>query len=152
MVDKVRLRVDGDPIPQGSKTPIVINGKAVLIDGKGKGAVAHKKWRKKVREEAEAWQLANGHVPWNVPCKIVVKFTMPKPTKPMFDVPGTRPDLDKLIRSILDSISGKEGPIVIEDGRFCQIHAEKEFVRPGESTGVEFEVTPIYPVEQTLFE
>lgn len=108
-----------------------------MVDGKGKGAVRHKEWRGKVRSRAEKEANLKGHETIDAPVRADVTFYMTKPkSKPDWKVyPDTKPDLDKLIRSIFDSISGKDGPIIREDSRIVEI-AAKEFYAGPEGPGV----------------
>lgn len=73
------------------------------------------------------------------PVEVQLYFRMPKPaSKPVWKFWADRkPDLDKLVRAVLDSIAGKGKPLVREDSRVIRLVAEKRYVEPEEEPGVE---------------
>lgn len=90
--------VEGIPVPQGSKT--VFNGRAVDANKN------LKPWRKAVTEHAK-WVMGTDDL-LEGPLVLSCAFMMPRPkSAPKSRVfPSVKPDLDKLIRSIGDSLSG----------------------------------------------
>jgi crossover junction endodeoxyribonuclease RusA len=120
----VKLIVHGMPIPQGSKTGFVIGGRAVLTDGK-KGP-ALKEWRMAIAGEARRWLQETNAAPLSGPVAMRVTFYLPRPKSAPRKVlyPATRPDLDKLVRSVFDSL---QGIIYSEDSRIVDIDARKRF-------------------------
>lgn len=131
--------VAGDPVPQGSKTPVIRGDRAFLIEGKGKMPQRHKKWRAQVARAASDFALANSLDPLDGPLGVSLVFYLPKPqSKPKWKLwPDTGYDLDKLTRSVLDSLTG---PIMTNDSRVVRLEAEKRYatvtVGPGRETGV----------------
>lgn len=125
----ISFSVNGDPIPQGSKTAFVRGGKAVIVDGKGAGIKKHKDWRAAVKSAAETAQAEETWTTWDGPAEVHLWFYMAKPkSKPIWKVyPDTKPDIDKLIRSILDSITGN---LISNDSRVVKVVAEKVFAEP----------------------
>ena len=151
---EVSFYVAGDPIPQGSKTGFVNpkTGGVIITEGKGKGAVRHKQWRASVAKAAQQWAEDNGHVSYDCPVEVTLTFFMPKPkSKKKWKIyPDVRPDIDKLTRSILDSLTG---PIFVEDGRVCKLVVSKWY--EGEMVpGVHITVDALEegPEELSLFE
>ena len=151
MADSADFTVEGVPIPQGSKSGFVNKktGGVIIVEGKGKGAVRHKQWRAQVAKEATEWAEANGHEPWDCAVLVRLRFAMPKPkSKPAWKtLPDVRPDIDKLTRSILDSLTG---PIFKEDGRVVRMLVEKVYAI-GEPPSVEIHVEPIHEGPLSLF-
>lgn len=120
----MKLIVHGLPIPQGSKTGFVINGRAVLTDGK-KGP-ALKEWRMAIAGEARRWLQETNAAPLAGPVAMRVTFYLPRPKSAPRRVlyPATKPDLDKLVRSVGDALKGLAYE---EDSRIVDIDAKKRF-------------------------
>lgn len=120
----VKLTVYGIPLPQGSKTGFVIKGRAVLTDGK-KGP-ALKEWRMAIASEARRWLQETEGAPLAGPVAMRVTFYLPRPKSAPRKVlyPATKPDLDKLVRSVGDALKGLAYE---EDSRIVDIDARKRF-------------------------
>lgn len=97
------FRVDGVPVPQGSKVGFVRGGRAVLVEANKKLPT----WRSEVARTATIAMLdANQVAPFVGPVKVHLTFFMPRPAKPKWDqYPASKPDLDKLIRAVFDSLT-----------------------------------------------
>ena len=123
---QVRFDVFGTPVPQGSKRGFVTpKGKVVVVE-QGKG---HKSWRQEVANQAMESRtpeiLAEG--PWDGPVEVYLTFWLPKPKsapKGWTLWQFKRPDLDKLTRSVLDSLTGA---IYKDDGQVSALTARKWF-------------------------
>lgn len=126
------LFVEGAPHPQGSKTPVFRGGKIILIEGKGKGNQRWKDWRKtvsnavldKMKElglEGETESLVG----------IKLDFLMPRPKSKPKTLRGVavRPDIDKLARSVLDSIASSkdEERLISDDSRVIELQCSKYY-------------------------
>ena len=137
MANLISFNVDGEPRPQGSKTPIQRGGRIFLIEGKGDAPKRHKAWRKAVEDAAREFAEETGHQPIDAPVTVQIEFRMPKPESKSASTywAAWKPDIDKLERSILDSIAGKDKPLVREDSRVVRLVAEKRYVKPGEAPG-----------------
>lgn len=121
----VTIHVPGVPQPQGSKSQSTT----------GHMYESNKNlepWRKKVR--AAAAEAMEGADPWDCPCWMYIIFVFPRP-KSHFNSKGqvkagkpgykeSKPDLDKLVRAIGDSLSGV---VVVDDARFVHIRATKQY-------------------------
>lgn len=121
------LWVEGIPAPQGSKNAYVRGGRAVLVESSKKVPA----WRNAVAKAAfEKFQQ-----PLDGPVELHVEFVMPR-TKAMRKNPAPpmvqKPDLDKLIRSTCDGLTG---PAVADDSRIVAIVANKRRAEFGEQTG-----------------
>lgn len=96
-----------------------------MIEGGSKvGRRKHKEWRERVTKIAkEAWA---GRDPLDLPVGIEITFLMPRPASaPKRRVwADTKPDIDKLERSILDSL--KVAGVLVEDSRVVKVAKEKE--------------------------
>ncbi len=108
------IEVLGDPASQGSHA--VINGRIVQVN-----STKHKRWR-----NAVAFAALDAIGPdfelLDEPVELSVIFYLPRPKTATRKFPEVMPDLDKLIRSVGDSLSGT---IIKDDSRIIAIHAKK---------------------------
>lgn len=75
-------------------------GRAVLVEANKKLPA----WRQAVKEAAAE---AKPESLISIPCKVDITFFMPRPAKPKWgQYPASKPDLDKLVRSVFDSLTG----------------------------------------------
>jgi crossover junction endodeoxyribonuclease RusA len=98
------LVVLGKPVPQGSKR--VFNGHVVEVN-----SVALNDWRREIRQSFAAL----GREPALGPVCVTLDFFFARPAghygkkglRPSApSLPGVRPDLDKLVRAVLDALTG----------------------------------------------
>jgi Holliday junction resolvase RusA-like endonuclease len=120
--------VEGIPVPQGSKTATVINGRAVMFEANKK----HKAWRDHVR--ATVGKL---ETPSTQPVRVELQFWFEKPKTVKRQHMSVKPDLDKLSRSVLDAITGG---ILKDDSQVVILNARKEY---GDKPGVLIRVMEI---------
>ena len=113
-----RFFVPGAPIPQGSLK--FINGHAIHVR-----AADLATWRAMIYAKArETVPMREGAV------YVGLTFVMRKPKTVKRDLPFVRPDLDKLIRAVLDGLTGAA---YNDDEQVCVLAAEKVY---GDQTGV----------------
>lgn len=110
----VTFGVSGKPEPQGSKSAIVRNGRALIVEGRRSTSRRRfEAWRRAVTAAARAAWV--GRAPLSGPVAITCDFRFARP-KTHYRISGglrpsapahrvARPDLDKLIRAVLDSIT-----------------------------------------------
>jgi len=137
------------PVPQGSKR--VIRGNLIeMADARLRS------WRQDIA--AVSSQQMQGHLPWQGPVMVAISFYLPRPKahygtgknserlKPQAPAyPATHPDIDKLIRSVLDAMTG----IVFHDDRqVVVIQAGKYYGQPGMDCQVAETVASAHDVEQ----
>ena len=128
----VEFRVYGVPAPQGSKTAFVRGGKAVVVDGSSKtGRQKLSSWRAEVAREAlnnRPDEVYDHFV------HITINFFMPKPkSAPKFKMYcDKKPDIDKLVRSTLDALTGV---IYRDDSQVVSLQAIKFYATPDEPSG-----------------
>ena len=138
--------VEGTPAPQGSKTPIVRNGRVFLIEGKGKGNQRWKLWRKTVanavldKMKSLGLEETDHLVGVNLDFKIRRPSSKPKTVRGV----GVRPDVDKLARSVLDSLTSSktQESILSDDSRVIELKCSKYYVEDDDEgpAGVYIEV------------
>ena len=145
--------VHGVPTPQGSKSAWVNpkTGRAVIIDGgTTKTQKAHKTWRRTVHEATQTWIAENE--PWlslDEPVKVRLHFLMPPiTTQPNRVMHATKPDVDKLVRAVFDSLTS--AGLVRDDSRFCTLEAIKEYAECEADAGCLVSIFALGRVERTL--
>jgi crossover junction endodeoxyribonuclease RusA len=119
----IRFEVQGHPAPQGSKRHV---GNDRMVEQSK--AVAP--WRQDVKHAAQLAMV--GERPYLAgPVAMSVVFALPKPAsapKRKRTWPARRPDLDKLLRSTLDALTGV---VFADDGQVISVHARKAYVNEG---------------------
>jgi Holliday junction resolvase RusA-like endonuclease len=86
-----------------------------------------KEWRAAIACEARAWLAANGApAPLDCAVSVSVTFYLPKPKSASKRVqyPATRPDADKLVRCVNDSLTGIA---YTDDSRIVNLSVQKRF-------------------------
>ena len=135
--------VAGIPQPQGSKTAFVVKGRAVIADaGTAKSRKAHKSWRQSVHNATvEALSDEDEWSPLDEAVTVELGFYFPATASdPHRHLHTVTPDLDKLVRLVLDSLV--TGKMLKDDARVCNLHAFKHFAQPDDQTGCQIIVTP----------
>jgi Holliday junction resolvase RusA-like endonuclease len=107
--------VEGVPVPQGSKTAMVVNGRAVMFEANKK----HKAWRQHVSATIPAMTE-----PSTKPVRVELMFYFNKPKTVKREYMSVKPDVDKLSRSILDCLSGR---VIKDDSQVIILNARKEY-------------------------
>jgi len=135
-MDAITITVDGKPESQGSKTPVRRGAKIMLIEGTGDKPKRLNTWRNSIRAG-----LPQVEVPFEDAVKVALVFRFDRPKS----VPVSKrrhmtvkPDVDKLARAVLDSLTfnGETG-VLKDDCRVVSLTAHKEYVvEGGESQGV----------------
>lgn len=115
----IEFVVEGEPIPQGSKKIIPINGRSVMVEDNPKT----KQWRKRVK--TSAWLAMDEQAIHNGPVSIRAVFAFVRPESTEFDTKCTKPDVDKLVRAIFDAM---KGTIYSDDCRVIELNARKVYV------------------------
>ena len=121
-----KFKVNGLPIPQGSMK--VINGRVLHSQGSALAV-----WRSTIAWEAT---LA-GCRPEEGAMRVKLLFMMPRPKTVKRPYPSVAPDLDKLIRGVLDALTSIAYQ---DDGQVTEIEAIKVY---GDTPGLEVEVEKI---------
>lgn len=116
----IEFRVVGQPIPQGSMK--VINGHIIHSQGSALAA-----WRSLVALHAKR----AGATPTDKPISMTLIFIMKKPKTVSRQYPTVAPDLDKLVRGVLDALTAIAYK---DDSQVIDIRALKIY---GETPGLE---------------
>ena len=86
---------EGDPVPQGSMS--VFRGRAVHSN-----SAKLKQWRNLIHEAAKE----AGLTPQLEPANVDLTFYLARPRSVKREEPTVKPDLDKLVRAVLDALTG----------------------------------------------
>lgn len=136
VVVAIKFHVVGLPVPQGSMNAVhhKSTGRIIMLQSAGKRLAA---WRKAVA--AEAARNSGDHLlEGAVSVEIVFHMKRPKKPKPTVAAfPVARPDIDKLIRAILDSLTST---VFVDDSQVCALFAHKRYC---DTPGVWVEVSPL---------
>ena len=115
---RIKFVVDAPPVSQGSMTA-VYNRKLGVARVRHNAAPALSLWRSLVRERAH---MAKAEV-WTGPIGIRISFGIKAPQNARHGYPK-RPDLDKLVRGVMDALTGC---CYVDDSQVVSIQAEKVF-------------------------
>lgn len=119
--------VPGQPIPQGSKTAAVISGRAVMFDANKK----LKSWRQAITmaTNLELTRLRwTGYEPGDA-LVVFLHFHLERPKSVKRLEPTVKPDLDKLVRAVLDGIT--DARAWNDDSQVVAVYATKNYGVPG---------------------
>lgn len=131
---RIQFNVRGIPVPQGALKIGVVNGHGHLFN-RSSGTLAA--WRHAVAAAAQP------HAPkalWEGPVTVALTFRLQKPKSAREWIgrgkqrhrvplsPAKRPDVDKLVRAVLDSLTGV---IFEDDAQVVGLWAEKVYDVPG---------------------
>ncbi len=130
MITVTELFVPGTPVPQGSTRAFVVKGRAVVT-------AANKRtypWRADIAAHVRS-AIGPGIVYPTGPVDMSLRFVMPRrKSEPERSTPAhtRKPDADKLIRAVLDAITGL---VFTDDSQVTEIHATKRIAGIGEQPG-----------------
>jgi Holliday junction resolvase RusA-like endonuclease len=113
------FQVYGDPIPQGSKRAFIVKDRAVVVDANQSKL---RPWR---AEMVAAAQAAMSGDQFTGPVGVEVWFYLRKPKRPQFKLPATRPDIDKLVRAVLDALTASG--VIRDDAQVTHLLARKRY-------------------------
>ena len=129
--------VPGKPAPQGSKRAL---GPGVMIES----SKYVKPWRADIREAVRTeWERYGPGGVVDEPLTVELMFRMPRPAStPKSYTPYAikRPDVDKLVRAVLDAISS--AGVWADDSRVVELYASKCLAEADEPPGVSIRVRP----------
>jgi Holliday junction resolvase RusA-like endonuclease len=159
-VPRVSLSVAGTPVPQGSKKAWY-NPRLGAVQMYEDAGVRHKTWRALVTGEARQAMSDAGYVePFTEPVSVLISFRFARPlnqygtgrnARVVKDAsrlhPDKPPDIDKLTRSILDSLTQV---VWIDDGQVIALTARKQYVHRWEEDGVDIVVGTFLPTMGTF--
>jgi len=126
----VEFFIPGTPVQQGSKTAFVVGTRAVVTD---QNKATLKPWRATVAAHADRG------VTFDRPVCVELTFVMPRPQRPRWNVPAVKPDIDKLVRAVLDGFT--DAGLLADDARVVRLLAVEEYAGDDNPVGVHVAVT-----------
>ena len=123
----IQAFVPGIPQPQGSKNAFVRGNRAVLVEANKKLPA----WRQLVTDKLEAANVSCQPLEGAVDAQII--FFMPRPKSVTRLFPSVKPDLDKLIRAVLDA--GTKAGIYNDDSQVIEVVAHKFYADEEQPAG-----------------
>ncbi|WOH20144.1 RusA family crossover junction endodeoxyribonuclease [Paenarthrobacter sp. GOM3] len=110
--------IPGTPVPQGSVNNY--RGRIVGVTPK------LREWRLKIRAATMAKHKGE---PMDGPITVSLVFQLAPPQRPRWPLPAVKPDLDKLIRAVMDSLSTTKQlrGAITDDARVVHITAAKTY-------------------------
>lgn len=128
----VYFKVIGEPIPQGSMRGYVRGGRVALTSDNPN---LHS-WR-----DVIGWE-ARRHFSemWEGPVAVTAGFRLSRPKSVKRQWPTVKPDLDKLVRSLGDALTGVAYK---DDSLVLRWEVSKVYCEPGEQPGVDVWVTSL---------
>ena len=121
--------VRGTPAPKGSKRHV---GGGRMIESSKKLPA----WMQAVKLQAAKNRPSS---PIDSPAAVRMDFYLPEPQRPLYEVPAVKPDLDKLIRSILDALEA--AGILKNDSRVTHLEATKHYADNHNPAGAHITIT-----------
>jgi crossover junction endodeoxyribonuclease RusA len=131
----MKIRIYGNPAPQGSKTAIVRNGRAIMFESNKRLP----EWRDTVLMGATIARAEQGGLTILGPVTVMMTFHMPRPKSTNRRYPNSAPDLDKLVRAVGDAL--QESEVLANDGQIVTLVAHKVYAENETYSGVEIEIT-----------
>jgi Holliday junction resolvase RusA-like endonuclease len=136
---QMALWAGGTPRPQGSIAFKGMRGNKPILTSDNVNLAG---WRAQVTAAARA-ALPSDWTPLDEPVAVSLDFRLPAPQRRRWWLPAVKPDLDKLIRAVLDSLADA-GVIlndsrVVEFGRTRKLYADEEHP-PGVAVVVEWDL------------
>lgn len=130
MTDTLRVFVPGVARPKGSTRAFMHGDKPVITSDNAK----LKGWSKDIGYVVRAAAGEQGWVqPYGGPMEVALEFVLPMPKRPKDLEHITKPDLDKLIRGVLDPMTGV---VYVDDARITRLTALKRYQLNGDALGV----------------
>jgi len=143
----IEFSVGGIPVPQGSTRALVTKAGRAIVTNSNSNRLAL--WRNDV--VAAASRTLGDRPAIAAPVAVVLWFYLPRPKSHYRtgtnahllrdnapELPAKTPDIDKLIRAILDGLT--VAGVIADDSLVCSLHASKEYadgaMRPGVRVGV----------------
>lgn len=105
-----------------------VNGRALLV---AHNAAKLKPWRQEIAESARAEGATPAPGPWAVRLEFYVRRPTSRPKRHL--EPDKRPDVDKLVRSVLDALTGI---VWHDDGQVVELQARKRYATAEQPEGV----------------
>lgn len=148
MTTALKLVVYGVPVGKGSARAFVPKGwKRPIITSTSRSA---KSWEGLIAAAASQALTGSGQL-FHGPIRLTVAFYLPRPKSlpRRVQVHTKKPDLDKLARCCLDSLTGV---LWRDDSQVIELHATKTHTGVGDSPRAEITIEPLDAAERLFLE
>lgn len=129
----LHLFIPGEPVPKGSMRAF-----PVKKGDKYGTVISHtpksKLWEAKIRKALEGW---TEHI--DGPVLIILQFFLTKPKTVKRELPGVKPDIDKLERAVLDGVKS----VIGDDGHVTDVLKSKRYATLENPAGVHVWFSPV---------
>lgn len=115
----ISLEVVGVPQPKGSPRPVRVGSRVVVSIKTDRGEA----WEQAIIAAVRAGRYR----PLEGAVSVVLRFVLPTPRRRIRSLPTVRPDLDKLIRAVLDAL--ERSGLIANDAQVCQLAAFKDYAQ-----------------------
>jgi crossover junction endodeoxyribonuclease RusA len=129
----LNVRIYGPPVAQGSMKGFVVKGRAILTSN---NAAKLKPWRQQIAETVREMGVTPVAGPLTLTALFYVRRPPSRPKK--YKEPDKRPDLDKLLRALMDALTGFDWHDDAQVVRFRDV--QKTYATAEEPEGVLFSV------------
>ena len=119
---EIVLTIPGTPVPKGSLVCTRGPRHALREDN-----AKTKPWRERVTAAARQIQQRPDQ---NQPLDVEITFTFDRPKSTKRELPAVKPDVDKLVRTILDALEDAE--VLVNDSQVVDLAARKRYARYGD--------------------
>ncbi len=142
---EVAFKVMGEPVPQGSVRAFVTKSGRPIITHSNRNTT---EWRQRIARVAQDTRPNKWEMDRAILLDIVFLMPRPKslPKKIIQDV--KRPDLDKLVRAVMDALTGI---FYQDDSQVTQLTASKNYTQKDDPPGVVIRIIGRSPLEETAY-
>jgi Holliday junction resolvase RusA-like endonuclease len=126
------FEVQGEAIPQGSKTIAQGGGRVWLREANPKLKAWRENLARQVREQMDAYELPT--FPKHEPIRAVILVYLPKPKSVTRSKPTVKPDVDKLCRAIFDGLTMAN--VWSDDSQCVEVKIAKHYCLEGDTPKV----------------
>lgn len=123
-----QFALSGKPAPQGSKNAYNRGGRIVLVES-SKNLPEYRSWVSACASDeaaAQGWVKPER----DTPIEVIIGFQLERPATVRRPHPTTPPDLDKLIRAVLDGIT-QAGNVWHDDSQVTSLVSHKTYATAG---------------------
>ncbi len=143
--NRISFFVSGDPIPKGSMKSYYVKSMKRIVTTNANPNTST--WQQRIAYEAQranesrrvVFYSCDSNCGYEVETEF--RFARPKSLPKKHRLNTKRPDLDKLIRTVLDGLASQ---IIYDDSQVVSVKASKRYVVEGETPGVQITVNRVF--------
>lgn len=126
MSEQLQFTVRGLPVAQGTARAFVAGGRARIATDANRLNSPLGAWRAAIRSEAQRAMEVTAEPTITAPVSVIAWFTLPRPVSLPKRVtePDAKPDIDKLLRALLDGLTGV---VIADDAQVISVCGVKQY-------------------------